>query len=72
MKLVEKVFGTHSERELKRITPIVDKIESYREAMGELSDDQLKEKTKEFKKRLGEGETLDERSCKACAGYRTL
>ena len=60
MKLVEKVFGTHSERELKRITPIVDKIESYREAMGELSDDQLKEKTKEFKKRLGEGETLDD------------
>ena len=60
MKLVEKVFGTHSERELKRISPIVDKIESYREAMGELSDDQLKEKTKEFKKRLGEGETLDD------------
>ena len=60
MKLVEKVFGTHSERELKRIAPIVDKIESYREAMGELSDDQLKEKTKEFKKRLGEGETLDD------------
>ena len=60
MKLVEKVFGTHSERELKRITPIVDKIESYRETMGELSDDQLKEKTKEFKKRLGEGETLDD------------
>ncbi len=60
MKLVEKVFGTHSERELKRITPIVDKIESYRESMGELSDDQLKEKTKEFKKRLGEGETLDD------------
>ena len=60
MKLVEKVFGTHSERELKRIAPIVDKIKSYREAMGELSDDQLKEKTKEFKKRLGEGETLDD------------
>ena len=60
MKLVEKVFGTHSERELKRISPIVDKIESYREAMGELSDNQLKEKTKEFKKRLGEGETLDD------------
>ena len=58
MKLVEKVFGTHSERELKRISPIVDKIESYREAMGELSE--LKEKTKEFKKRLGEGETLDD------------
>ena len=60
MKLVEKVFGTHSERELKRISPIVDKIESYREAMGELSDNQLEEKTKEFKKRLGEGETLDD------------
>ena len=60
MKLVEKVFGTHSERELKRITPIVDKIESYRGAMGELSDEQLRDKTREFKKRLGEGATLDD------------
>ena len=60
MSIVSKVFGTHSERELKRIKPIVDKIESYRPAMMELSDEDLKGKTKEFKKRLEEGETLDQ------------
>ena len=60
MKVAERIFGTHSERELKRIYPIVDKIESYRPAMQELSDEQLKDKTKEFKKRFEEGETLDD------------
>ena len=55
MKAIERIFGTHSERELKRVYPIVDKIESYRPAMMELSDEQLKDKTKEFKKRLEEG-----------------
>lgn len=60
MSIVSKVFGTHSERELKRVYPIVDKIESYRPAMMELTDEQLKDKTKEFKKRLEEGETLDQ------------
>lgn len=60
MKAIERIFGTHSERELKRVYPIVDKIESYRPAMMELSDEQLKDKTKEFKKRLEEGETLDD------------
>lgn len=60
MSIISKVFGTHSERELKRVYPIVDKIESYRSAMMELTDEQLKDKTKEFKKRLGEGETLDQ------------
>ena len=60
MGLVAKLFGTHSEREIKRITPIVDKIESYREDMGKLSDAQMKEKTSEFKERLSKGETLDD------------
>ena len=59
-KIVDKVFGTHSERELKRIYPIVDKIESYQQAMGQLSDAELKAKTKEFKERLNKGETLDD------------
>ncbi len=59
-KIVDKVFGTHSERELKRIYPIVDKIESLRDAMGQLSDEDLKAKTKEFRNRLAEGETLDD------------
>ncbi len=60
MKLTEKVFGTHSQRELKRIEPIVDKIEALRDSMVALSDYELKEKTKEFKNRLAEGETLDD------------
>ena len=59
MNVIQKVFGTHSDRELKRVIPIVDKIESLRPAMMELSDEQLKDKTKEFRKRLSEGETLD-------------
>ena len=60
MGLMQKLFGTHSEHELKRIYPIVDKEESYRDAMGALSDEQLKGKTKEFKERLAKGETLDD------------
>ncbi|MCI9447372.1 MAG: preprotein translocase subunit SecA [Lachnospiraceae bacterium] len=60
MSIISKMFGTHSERELKRVYPIVDKIESYRPAMMELTDEQLKDRTKEFKKRLEEGETLDQ------------
>ncbi len=60
MKAIEKIFGSHSEREVKRVTPIVDKIESYRSGMMELTDDQLKAKTKEYKKRLSDGETLDD------------
>ena len=50
--LIDKVFGTHSERELKRIAPIVDKIESLRPEMQALSDEELRGKTQEFKKRL--------------------
>ena len=60
MKLSEKIFGTHSARELKRITPIVDKIESLRPGMQKLSDAELTGKTKEFKERLAKGETLDD------------
>ena len=60
VKIFDKIFGTHSERELKRIIPIVDQIEALRPAMQELSDEQLKAKTEEFKKRLADGETLDD------------
>ena len=60
MGLFSKVFGTHSEREIKRITPIVNKIESYRDSMMALSDEQLRDKTTEFKERLSKGETLDD------------
>ncbi len=59
MNIVEKLFGTHSERELKIIEPIVNKIESLRPDMMALSDDELRAKTAEFKKRVSEGETLD-------------
>ncbi len=59
MSALTKIFGTHSERELKRIMPLVDKVESYRDSMKALSDEQLRDKTKEFKNRLEKGETLD-------------
>ncbi len=60
MSIVEKIFGTHSDRELRRIEPIVKKIESYREQMGKLTDDELRAKTADFKKRVSEGTSLDE------------
>ena len=60
MNLIEKMFGTHSSRELKRIMPLVDKIESLRPTMLEMTDEQLQGKTKEFKERLNNGETLDD------------
>ena len=59
MSVIQKVFGTHSEREIKRISGLVDKIESLRPGMMELSDEQLRDKTKEYRKRLEDGETLD-------------
>ena len=58
--LFEKVFGSYSDRELKRINPIVDKIEALEEEIGKLSDEELKGKTLEFKDRLKKGETLDD------------
>ncbi len=60
MGIIEKIFGTHSHNELKRIYPIVDRIEALAPAMEALSDEGLKGKTKEFKDRLNEGETLDD------------
>ena len=70
MSALTKIFGTHSERELKRIMPIVDKVESYRDAMMALSDDELKGKTKEYKDRLEKGETLDDLLPEAYATVR--
>ena len=70
MNVIEKVFGTHSERELKRIMPIVDKIESLRDSMMALSDEQLRDKTKEYKNRLANGETLDDLLPEAFATVR--
>jgi len=60
MNLIEKVFGTHSERELKMIYPIVEKIEKLRPEMMAKSDEQLRDQTRLFKERLGAGETLDD------------
>lgn len=60
MGLLSKVIGTHSEREVKRVIPIVDKIEAMEPEMEKLSDDELKAKTSEFKQRLKEGQTLDD------------
>ena len=60
MGLIEKIFGTHSENELKRVYPIVDMIEAMEPEMEALSDSELKEKTREFKERLAGGETLDD------------
>ncbi len=60
MSVVQKIFGTHSEREIKRINGLVDRIEGMRPGMMELTEEQMRDKTKEFKKRLSEGETLDD------------
>ena len=60
MNMFSKIFGSRSQREVKRIMPLVDKIESLRPEMQKLSDEELKGKTREFKKRLEEGETLDD------------
>ena len=60
MKIVQKIFGTHSERELKRIMPLVEQIEKLRPEMMKLTDEQLREKTNEYKKRVQQdGESLD-------------
>ena len=77
MKLVDRIFGSHSQRELKRVQPIADQIETYDEAMQKLTDDALKAKTVEFRERLEKGETLDDILPEAYAvcrevGYRVL
>ena len=69
-KLSDKIFGTHSQRELKRIMPTVDKIEALRPKMMELSDEELRGKTAEFKERLAKGETLDDLLVEAFAAVR--
>ncbi|MDY4515541.1 MAG: preprotein translocase subunit SecA [Lachnospiraceae bacterium] len=70
MNLIQKVFGTHSEREVKLIMPLVKKIESLRPTMQALSDEELRDKTREYKKRLAEGETLDDLLPEAFATVR--
>ena len=60
MNLIEKVFGTHSDRELKLIRPIVTKIENLRPEMVAKSDEELRDQTRIFKERLANGETLDD------------
>jgi len=60
MGILGKIFGTYSEREVKRIIPIVNKVDSFDEKIASLSDDGLKSKTEEFKNRLNNGETLDD------------
>lgn len=70
MGIIEKIFGTHSENELKRIYPIVDRIEALEPEMKALSDEELRGKTREFKERLKEGETLDDLLPEAYAAVR--
>ena len=70
MSIVEKLFGNHSDKELKRIYPLVDKIEALDSTMAALSDDELKAKTTEFKERLAKGETLDDLLVEAFAVVR--
>ena len=60
MGLLEKIFGTHSQNELKRIYPIADRIEAMDTDMQKMTDEELRNKTKEFKDRLANGETLDD------------
>ncbi|MGN0289808.1 MAG: preprotein translocase subunit SecA [Lachnospiraceae bacterium] len=70
MKIFDKMFGTHSEREVKRILPLVEQIEKFRDDMMALSDEQLRGKTKEYKERLAQGETLDDLLPEAYATVR--
>ena len=70
MNVFSKVFGTHSQREVKRIMPLVEKTESLRPEMQKLTDEELREKTREYKKRLAEGETLDDLLPEAFATVR--
>ena len=70
MRIFEKIFGTHSQRELKLVNPIVDKIEALRPTMQGLTDEQLRDKTKEYKKRLEAGETLNQLLPEAYATVR--
>ena len=70
MGFIEKIFGTHSQNELKRIYPIADRIEAMDADMQKLTDEELRNKTKEFKDRLANGETLDDILPEAYAAVR--
>ncbi len=70
MSIIDKIFGTHSEHELKRIQPLVDKVLSLRDTMMALSDEELSGKTKEYKKRFADGESLDDLLPEAYATVR--
>ena len=70
MNLIEKVFGTHSDRELKLIYPIVDKIVALKPEMEKLTDEELRDNTRKFKERLANGETLDDLLPEAFATVR--
>ena len=70
MSILTKIFGTHSDREIKRIKPIAKKVEDLRPSMMALSDEELQNKTKEFKERLAKGETLDDLLPEAFATVR--
>ncbi len=70
MNVFSKIFGTHSQHEVKRVLPIVDKIEALEESYKALTDDELKAKTPEFKERLANGETLDDILVEAYATVR--
>ena len=70
MKIFDKLFGTHSERELKLINPVIDRIEELRPTMQGLSDEELRDKTKEYRQRLSEGTTLDDLLPEAFATVR--
>jgi preprotein translocase subunit SecA len=60
MSVFEKIFGSYSERQVKKIIPMVDRIEALDSQMQSLTDDELRGKTEEFKKRLQEGETVED------------
>ena len=70
MNVFSKVFGTHSQREVKRIMPLVEKTEALRPEMQKLTDEELRDKTREYKRRLEEGATIDDLLPEAFATVR--
>ena len=64
MSIISKIFGTKSEREIKKILPLVEKTEALAEEYSALSDEALSKKTEDFKSRLTGGETLDDKNCR--------
>lgn len=70
MSLITKIFGTRSQREIKKLQPQVDKILALEDTYRQLSEEELKDKTRQFKERLNQGETLDELLPEAFAAIR--